>query len=440
MAGDPNDYASVSVTADTPTVSQQSFKLALLVSHSATWTERTRTYGKAADVAGDFAITTPEYKGAAVFFAQSPRPKQLLIGRANDHSPTQQFDFAPVVKNSYLYQFMFDGQLVQYTSGGSATAAAITGGLKAALDALSTGVTTSEQSTNTVFRIVAAAAGDWHDVRTLDRANLPVVQNHADNGLQTALAAISVENSNWYGLLTMYNSDLYIQAAAAYASANLKLYWAQTIDTVVPDTTLSGTDDIAEFLKNAANDRAKVVYSDGVSDFLDIGMMSARLAKSPGRATWTFAQLNNVPARSFNTTERTNMKAKFVGWYDNTSGTNFFTGSQMASGKYADFRIYLDFFTSGAQAKILRLQLTNDKVSYDNVGIRKVAGCISSQLLEDSSGDLAPVDPTSIIVQAPDVSDVSDEDRAARLLEDVTYAFRYTGAIEDVDVNGNASL
>ena len=44
-------------------------------------TERLRLYTGAADIAADFGVESSEYQAAAVYFAQSPQPQQLYIGR-----------------------------------------------------------------------------------------------------------------------------------------------------------------------------------------------------------------------------------------------------------------------------------------------------------------------------------------------------------------------
>ncbi|WP_380183577.1 DUF3383 family protein [Kalamiella sp. sgz302252] len=44
-------------------------------------TERLRLYSSAADIGADFGLDSAEYQAAAVWFAQSPQPQQLYIGR-----------------------------------------------------------------------------------------------------------------------------------------------------------------------------------------------------------------------------------------------------------------------------------------------------------------------------------------------------------------------
>lgn len=440
MSGNISDYANVSISASAPAITQKGFGLPLIISHTATWTEYCREYASSTDVVADFGLTTPEYLAAAAIFAQSPRPPTVLIGRSSAHPPTQQFEFTPVVKNSYTYKLKIAGQTVAVTSDSSATAAEVNGALKTAIDALSLPVTTSLQSSNAVLRVVATAAGAFIAIGTLDRANLPVVQNHADPGIATDLASIATERNDWYALQTSFNSAAYVEAAAAYCATNGKLYDPQTIDTVVPDTVLSGTDDVAEFLLNAANDYTKPIYTDFTDNFLDAGMLGARLPKSPGRATWEFTQLNGVLASTFTATERANMKAKRVSWYEATSGVNIFNNSKLSSGRFVDFRMYLDFFIARTQEKMFRALVVNDKVAFDDGGISIIAGCLKAQLKEDSTGPNAPVDPNSIVITSPSAADVITADRANRVLNGVQFAFRYTGAIHSANVSGVATL
>lgn len=73
---------TTTVKVQGPSVTQQGFGIPIIVSHSAAWLERFRTYNQPSDVVADFAVTTPEYLAAAAIFAQSPRPPQIMIGRA----------------------------------------------------------------------------------------------------------------------------------------------------------------------------------------------------------------------------------------------------------------------------------------------------------------------------------------------------------------------
>jgi hypothetical protein len=440
MPGNISDYAQVNISATGATPTQQGFGLPLITSFTAAWTERTREYASLTAVAVDFAVGTPEYLAAQAVFGQNPRPPKVLIGRCA-LKPTQQFEVTPNAALAlYGFKFNLNGSPALYTSDGTPTAAEITGGLKTAVDALALAVTTSQQAGNTVLRILANSPGAWFDYKTLDRANMSVVQNHADPGIATDLAAIALERNDWYGLITTFNSAALVEAAAAYCNANKKLYVAQTIDTPVPETVKSGTDDVAEFLQNAANDYTALIYSDGVSDFVDAGAMGARFPKKPGRATWMFTQLSGVPASSFTDTERAHLKAKNCGWYEATSGVPILNEGKLASGRFIDFRIFLDYFGSRTQTRIFTMETQNDKVPQTDVGISQISSCVRAQIGEDSAGVNAPVDPATVVVTEPLITQISDSDRQNRILNGITFSFRYTSAWHSAIVNGVVSL
>jgi hypothetical protein len=440
------DHAQVDITAASATVSQAGFGLPLLVSHG-TWpgagSELTREYSKQSDVEVDWAANTPERLAAAAIFGQSPRPPKVVIGRGAA-KPTQQFEFTPVVINNYTYKLEINGLTAQYVSDGTATAAEITAGLKAAVDALALAVTTSQQAGNTVLRIVANVAGVWFRVKCLDRPNLPVLQNHADPGMGTNLSNIALERNDWYAIHTAFNSKLYIEAVALYANSNKKLYGAQTIDTAVPQTPNSGTDDVGESLKSLAYNYAFTFYSPGVADFVDAGVFGARLPKLPGGETWKFAQLSGVPATSYTGTEIANMKAKNVNFFNPCAGVNITEPGVLASGRFIDFQRYLDYLVARIGERIYRVQVTNDKVPFTDDGIALIAAEVEGQLQSDAKRNppvqQPAIDKDSIVVTVPKALDVAQADRDARQLPGVDFSARYTGAIHKAIITGRVTV
>lgn len=145
------DIIEVTVNTAAARVAQAGFGVPLILSHSATWTERTRVYESLAEVLVDFAATTPEYKAARAIFAQPKSPPRIVIGRATS-SITQRYAITPVASHSTVYTMTIvepDGteHVVSITSDASATVAEIITALKNAIDALSLAITTSDQTT-----------------------------------------------------------------------------------------------------------------------------------------------------------------------------------------------------------------------------------------------------------------------------------------------------
>lgn len=101
-----SDIAVVNVSATAAGVTRAGYGVPLIVSSTAGWSERTRTYASTAAVAADFAVNSPEYLAAQRIFAAQPAPPQIVIGRAAN-KPTQQFSLgvqaatATGLNNSY---------------------------------------------------------------------------------------------------------------------------------------------------------------------------------------------------------------------------------------------------------------------------------------------------------------------------------------------------
>jgi Protein of unknown function (DUF3383) len=248
-----SDIVNVIVVIQNPGITQAGFGILLIVSHTATWIERTRTYTSLAGVGADFATNTPEYLAAAEVFAQQPCPPLIMIGRASN-APTQKYSigvYTVANVNNYGVRIAAAGangtwvsQVATYTSSSSDTNDGIISGLKTAIDALAvptvSGVGGAQFTTSTpgssgshTLQILANTAGVFFSVEVLDRSKLSMAQTHADPGIVADLTAMADESNVWYGLVTTFNSSALVVAAAGYAETNTKIYGADTADTLV---------------------------------------------------------------------------------------------------------------------------------------------------------------------------------------------------------------
>lgn len=85
-----SDIATINVSSAGAGVTRAGYGVPLIVSHSAAWAERVRTYTSIDAVEDDFATNTPEYMAAEAIFSQSPKVSAIRIGRAA-LQPTQRF-------------------------------------------------------------------------------------------------------------------------------------------------------------------------------------------------------------------------------------------------------------------------------------------------------------------------------------------------------------
>src|SRR6266516_2255850 len=98
------DFVNVTITTVSQTPSQVGFGTPLVVAfHSLDSVQRVRTYKKLSDAVSDGIVSTGRtagaYKALLVSFSQSPRPKQVKLGRLAT-APTQVTDLVPTTSTA----------------------------------------------------------------------------------------------------------------------------------------------------------------------------------------------------------------------------------------------------------------------------------------------------------------------------------------------------
>lgn len=438
MTAPLSSIVSVSIAAGTANPTRQGFGTTLIQSATAAWTERTRSYASAAEVAIDFASTTPEYKAAAKIFAQNPSPNLVKIGRLNGAKPTQKWTLLPVAVNSHVYAGNIDGNAFSVTSDSSATVAEITALLKTAIDLLSLAITTTDNGASGLD-ITATVAGAWHSVgTTIDGSprndpNLGVTQVHVDPGLAAELDLLLAADADWYALITTFNSKAVVDAVAAWAETNKRLYVVQTQDSICINTALSGTNDVMESTKGNAYEHTAVAYSEDTADFMDAAWVGNRIIDQPGSNTWMFAQLSSVQQGNYSSTQRSSIRAKFGNFYEDIAGVAIAQDGKTAKGSYIDFTIYKDYLTARIGERIFTALVNARKTAYDDGGIAIIGAEITAQLQTDA--DRGAIQKGTWYVTLPKSSDIpaGGTDRLARILNGVKFYAEYLDAIQNVN-------
>lgn len=436
-----SDIASITITTQTVSAQAPGFGIPLILAPNATYAERVRFYTSLSGVAVDFATTTPEYEAAAAIFAQSPRVPRIATGRLA-LKPTQRFAITPVAGNAVNYKMYINGNTVSVTSDGDGTVTEIIGLLKTAIDLLSLGVTTSDQTTH--LRIVANSAGAHFDVSVDDPAKLGIKQDHADPGAATDLDAIIAENNDWYGVVNCFNSRDMAVAIAGWVESNKKLFVcdSQESDTITvatgSDSTSTGT--IAKKISSDARTRTAVIYHPENGDHAGAAWIGAMFAKDPGRATWAHKSLSGVTVETLTPTHIVNLEAKDCNYFYAPAGTVGHTyWGNVGSGQYIDVIRDQDWFEASLQTRIYNVLSAADKIAFTDEGIAIIAGEVRAQLQEGIRVGFLAAQPEPVVT-VPLAADVDAEDKAARLLPDISFEATLAGAIHKTTLRGTISL
>lgn len=540
MAAPISDTVSLDIIEDTVGVSRAGFGTPLLLSYTADFAERVRTYNSLADVAEDFPTTSSfEYLAASILFSQSPKPRQFKIGRGA-LAPTQVATVeVSTVRNSHPYTIGVKGEgvtdtSISSTSGASATKAAIHDALVTALnavvgknftaafasltvadftftaagavmtaaahsiqtgdgpvrlatsaadlpDGLATGtdywlirldantfsfatslanalagtaITTNDAGTgvHTVsdtadtkrpsdpFTVTGDAAGDWFSLE-VNRDDVSLALTHADPGIATDLAAIALADSDWYCLLTPFNSNALVLAAAAWIEANSRLYFADIVNTATITAAVGGAgQDIADNLHTLAYKRTAPFYHSSAAAMPGVGAAGRYLPTDPGADTVKFKRIAGVAAVSLTATHRVNLRAKCCNWLETSGGLSMIFDGRVSAGGgsgWIDVTRDLDYVRDDITARIFTALAGASKVPHDDEGYLVIESALRAGL-ENAVQRL--IFRPGYSIEIPSRADLADSDLAARNLPNVKFSAGLRGAVHSVDVTGTVTL
>ncbi|MEI6806927.1 MAG: DUF3383 family protein, partial [Myxococcaceae bacterium] len=142
---------------------------------------------------------------------------------------------------------------------------------------------------------------------------------------------------------------------------------------------------------------------------------------------------------ALSTGQASQLDANHINRYTTINDVGVTLQGKCVSGEYIDTMRGIDWLHARLQERIFMLLLKNKKIPYTDKGVDLVRCEIMGQLKEAiSAGVLASYpEPT---VNAPRVADIRDDDKAKRLLPNVSFSGTLAGAIHALKIAGVVSL
>lgn len=447
------DIVNISITSDTPGVTQAGFGVDLILSADATFPERVRTYTDITAVDADFTTSSPTYLSALALFSQNPRPEAVKVGRLA-LKPTQKWTIdigSAGIQSSTRYRLQVTDatgltQNADFTTDASALESELTAGLVSAFNAL-VGPTATAVDTGpgTSIVITADAAGDWHAISVINPDGqydsgvyLSIVQDHADPGVATDLAAIAAVDDTWYTVSSPFPSEAMNAAIAGYIESRDKLFLGDVQDSATVTAAVGGTD-MADDFKDSAYARTALLYHPDPGEFAASAWAGNCLPLDPGSETWMFKTLAGVATYPITPTHQVNLEAKNCNYYYAVAGRNITKDGKVSSGSFIDFIRFRDWFKARLAERIFTRLSNASKIAYTDAGIAILEGEVRAQIKEGIAVGGIATDPAPTVT-VPVASEASSGDRSARILRNLKFTFTYAGAIHKVLVSGNISL
>ena len=485
-----NSLINVEVNLGTTSAQSQSLSNLLIVGTSDVIdvSTRIRNYTSLAEVVVDFGTTAPEYLAAQVYFAQSPTPNQLSIGRWAKTASAGILIGAVVSPTDQIlstWTSITNGSFNIALNGGSvtpvgpinfSTATNLNGVATLIQNALATAslsATVLWNSSNQQFTIESSVTGTSSSVSFLTApstgtdisAMLSLTATSSGaytvNGIaaESALAAATLFDINYgqtyYGYFQIGTSDTDVVNIAEYiqGAANKHLYFVNTSEGGVLVST--DTSNVAYLLKQLKISRTVVQYSAyNVYAVLSFAakLLSVDYTANQSVLTMMYKQEPTVTAESINQNQLAALTSFNCNVFVNyNNGAAIIQNGVVSSGDYVDIIAGTDWLSLFIQNTCFNLLYTsNTKIPQTDPGNGILKGGIVNCLDQSvTNGLVAPGIwdqagfgvlkqgqrlPTGYYVYQPSVDLQAQVDREARKSVTFQVAAKLAGAIQTVSV------
>jgi len=431
----------VQITRQASNITRSGFGVPLILGDNGSFGgELVREYSNIDEVGDDFATTDDEYVAALRIFGQSPRVNSLKIGIEGTRvAQVQTITFSADLIADNVVNGTVDG--VALTATTFAVDHVTTMGVIAGKIQATAGVATATVGGvgNRVITVTAQAAGvpvsltGFLVTLGVSQATAVVATTTANVGVQDFLAAIREEDDDWYGLIWTERSATQVLLAAAYIEAQRKIYFTVSSDAGIGSDV--STTDIAYLLEDRAYNRTSVWYNADPTDFADAAAMGKGFPYSPGTFTWHLKTLTGVVPDNLTTSFRTAALAKNANLYVTGQGVNMSITGTMASGLFIDEIRDVDWLQAQMEEGVFARLISLPRIPFTDGGIAIIENVMRG-VLENAENVGVLADDPKYTVTVPRATEVSELDRADRLLPDLEFTGRLSGAIHKVTIRG----
>tara|TARA_R100001594_G_scaffold53735_1_gene87305 strand:- start:35144 stop:36685 length:1542 start_codon:yes stop_codon:yes gene_type:complete len=366
-------------------------------------------------------------------------------------------------------------------------AATLQAAINAAIAAVETGqnVPTVTVAYSTYYSITSDSVGRgsevselYNGVTGLDEAlKLRLVDNPTfavgtggDANISAAVIDANKKDSSWYvGTVYQRNeagkggddvaaTDLLVEFAQAVAGVGVKLAFIGTGNAAAYARGNGGTEDVITRLAN--NDRVVVYYNHAArgdhdaftggeaNPYPECAFAGYNLPFEAGQATWAYLQLNGVQAARFagglatdpelGATEVANVLDKNGNLSQTLAGQTITREGKVTSGEWIDIIRGIDNLDEDVTKDLFQLLVSQQggKIPYTNGGLNQVKGVISNVLTRYVNRGFIV---NNFVIKVPDANSVSQNDKANRVLNGVSFVAQLQGAVHAINVQGNVT-
>lgn len=436
---------NVQISLNTNGVSKEGFSTMLVVGTHANNLNRVTTYTNINDLINDgFSTDDPIYRAVSAAFSQTPRPRQVKVGRRqveevnlSVNNVKDNTDYTITVSSKDT-DGTVDEEAYKYNSQTSATATKIVEGLQA-LMASDTAVTATVSGEKLQL---TAKSGKSFAIKI--SSNLSAEFTEPTEEIADTMSAVMASDSDFYGIVLASRDKDDIMAMAEWVETQTKLFGTSTAEQGAKG---SETDtDLLSMLKAKNYYRTFTFYHElADSEYLEAGVMARCFAIEPGGETWANKVLSGLTADNLTETEYLAISGKNGNTFETFRNKSITQNGKVAGDEWIDVIRFRDWLQEEITVNVFNLLINSDKVPYTDAGIALVENQIrQALLLGQRRGGIAPTEydednneNLGFTIEMPLAANIPANTKAQRLLEDVNFTARLAGAIHVVEITGS---
>lgn len=422
-------------------VSQRNFSTPMILTAHNLWSDVTRIYNSADDLASDgFSTSSNVYKMVSKIFGGSQKPTSVVIGKRSFTNYRVEFTVAndspytinvKVNSGSAVFTKTFT-----FTSDGDATSTEISAGLASLIEAdVDIGSLVVATASAGVLTIAPTSTQALSVGVVTDNA---VVKSTSPDTATDALAAVFESNSDWFFVMSDSHTSVDIQAIAAWGQANKRMFVTSSQETGI---FTSATNDVASILQDYEYDNTVfIAHEKADSQFPEASLVGEWAAVRPGATTLFAKTLTGTLTSNISATQANYAKSKNANVYINRGNLGWFEEGKVCSGRFADVirgKLWLEArMEEDVFALIKSKSDLGKKIPYTDKGVQMLASTMETRLDEAVRVDFL----SSYKIDPPFVDDIAVNDRANRTLPDLPFTARLSGAFHHIVIRGYVTV
>lgn len=442
--------------------------------------ERLRAYADISGVLADFGLNSPEYQAASLYYQQSPRPVDLLIGRwVKTDAPAvlrggvltpaqQQLSRFTAVKDASM-KITIDGTLKTVGPLDFSTDTSLNGIAAKVATAIGTASVVwdgsrfivSSKTTGTTSTVTYGSVNTGTDLSVLmglvQNVGAVVIARKAAEKIDECVAALANQSTAWYGLMiadtSLSDTDITKVAALVESDGVARIFGHTTQNTSILNA--GSNTDIASTLKAANYSRTLVQYSSAnpyaVASLFGRAF-TVNFSGNNTTITLKFKRQPGITAETLSQTDANTLQGKNANVFVNyNNDTAIVQEGVMCNGDFIDERHGLDWLQNYVQNNLYNLLFTStSKIPQTDGGVTRLLTNVEQSLAKGvDNGLIAPGvwngGPLGILqsgetltkgyyTYASPIAEQSQAEREKRRAPVIQCAIKLAGAVHYADV------